>query len=90
MTPELIIGIVSAIIGVGFVKIWLYKLITYKMDEGIVLKFFTDNTEQEYYSVEVIADKAELKLSRVKKVCNKSAKFEAENEISDNWRLKKG
>lgn len=90
MTPELIIGIVSAIIGVGFVKIWLYKLITYKMDEGIVLKFFTDNTEQEYYSVEVIADKAELKLSRVKTVCKKSAKFEAENETSDNWRLKKG
>lgn len=90
MIPELIIGIVSAIIGVGFVKIWLYKLITYKMDEGIVLKFFTDNTEQEYYSVEVIADKAELKLSRVKTVCNKSSKFEAENETSDNWRLKKG
>lgn len=90
MTPELIIGIVSAIIGVGFVKVWLYKIITYKMDEGIVLKFFTDNTEREYYSLTEIAEKAELKLSRVKKVCNRSGKFEAENNTTDNWRLKKG
>lgn len=90
MTPELIIGIVSAIIGVGFVKIWLYKLITYKMDEGVVLKFFTDNTDQEYYPVEVIAEQTELKLSRVKKICNKSPKFKAEDDTAANWRLKKG
>ncbi len=89
MTPELIIGIVSAIIGVGFVKVWLYKIITYKMDEGIVLKFFTDNTEREYYSVTEIAEKAELKTARVNSVCSKSSKFVAVEQAADSWKLNK-
>lgn len=85
MTPELIIGIVSAIIGVGFVKVWLYKVIKYKMDEGIVLQFFNDQPNQVEHSVDVIAKSTELSVKRVLQVCNRSALFEAVG--ADNWRL---
>lgn len=75
MTPELIIGIVSAIIGVGFVKWWLYKLFKFKMDEGIVQKFLEDHTEQAPHSIETIAREVELSEQRVLAVCNKSSIF---------------
>lgn len=87
MTPELIIGVVSAIIGVGFVKIWLYKLIKYKMDEGIVLKFFEDHDSTGSYTITEIAQGADLPEARVTKVCNKSQAFEPTQ--NDKWVLVK-
>lgn len=86
MTPELIVGIVSAIIGVGFVKVWLYKLIKYKMDEGIVLKFFQDHKSGSF-SVEEIATGADLKQDRVLKVCKKSDSFKTADDDNDKWVL---
>lgn len=76
MTPELIIGIVSAIFGVIFVKIWLYKVFNYKMDEGIILEFFS-NCDNKPQSVETIAQHTELSETRVKVICQKSKLFES-------------
>lgn len=75
MTPELIIGIVSAIFGVIFVKIWLYKVFNYKMDEGIILDYFS-NCDNKPQSVETIAQHTELALTRVESICQKSKLFE--------------
>lgn len=86
MTPELIIGIVSAIIGVGFVKVWLYKLFKFKMDEGIILKFFEDSDKTQSYSTEVIAKASELSVKRVEQVCVKSVFFE-NAEGTAGWRV---
>lgn len=87
MTPELVIGIVSAIIGVGFVKWWLYKLIKFKMDEGIVQKFLEDNIEQAPHSIATIAREAELSEQRVLTVCNKSSTFKPTED--NKWVLSK-
>ncbi len=89
MTPELMVGIVSAIIGVGFVKIWLYKVIKYKMDEGIVQKFFEDSDSDGTFSIEVIAEKTELSQERVQKVCLKSGIFISDDNSQTSWRLNK-
>lgn len=87
MTPELIIGIVSAIIGVGFVKWWLYKMFKFKMDEGIVQKFLEDNIDQAPHSIETIAREAELAEPRVLSVCNRSRVFK---QVENNkWVLSK-
>lgn len=89
MTPELIVGIVSAIIGVGFVKVWLYKVFKYKMDEGLVLKFFEDHDSNFGYSASEIADAADLSESRVIQVCSKSSAFKQDAKHSDKWALAK-
>lgn len=83
MTPELVIGIVSAIIGVGFVKVWLYRVFKYKIDEGVVLQFFEDNNADTAYSISVIAKGVDLSEERVEKVCSKSDVFKREE--SDKW-----
>ena len=76
MTPELIIGIVSAIFGVIFVKIWLYKVFKYKMDEGVILEFF-NNCDKKPQDVEIIAKATELSETRVEVICQKSKLFES-------------
>ena len=85
MTPELIIGIVSAIFGVIFVKIWLYKVFKYKMDEGIVLEFF-NNSDTKPQSIEAIAKATELSETRVAMICEKSKLFES-GLSKDSWQL---
>lgn len=76
MTPELTVGIVSAIFGVVLVKIWLYKVFKYKMDEGIILEFF-NNCDPKPQSIEIIAQHTELSETRVAMICEKSKLFES-------------
>jgi len=65
---------------------WLHKLVTFKMDESTILKFFEDSSSNQFHTLEAISDSTKVATERVKNVCQKSPQIEQDSkELS--WRL---
>lgn len=91
MEQKIIIGVVIAISVAVMIaaKIWLHKLVKFKMDESAVLKFFDDSgAECEFHSTETIASSTKIATERVMLVCANSKSISSRSGEKESWCLR--
>ena len=90
MTTEIVIGI-AAVVGLAIIiafKWWLYKTITFKMDESIIINFLqTSDGNKQPFSSEEIAVGTHISRERVDAVCARSNSIMSQSEHGENWHL---
>lgn len=91
MKQEIIIGVsVTIAVGVLFaIKYCLQHLLTFKIDESVILNFFKDTGDNETFrSTEAISAGTDLTTDRVSVVCSKSTAIRRNAKNKESWGLK--
>lgn len=89
MTTELTIGLVVGLVllvALG-IKGYLHSLLSFKMDESTIVKFFGDS-ESKLLRAELIAAGTDIGENRVDAVCAKSKLIQRSSEDTALWCLK--
>ena len=89
MTTELTIGLVvglALLVALG-IKAFLHSLLSFKMDESAIVRFFSDS-DSKFHSAEVISSGSDISESRVDAVCTKSKLVQKSEEDTILWCLK--
>ena len=91
MEQEVIIGIsvTVAVIVIFSIHGWLHKLLKYKMDESVILKFFGDSDDEDQFrSTNAISSGTDISVERVTVVCSKSKAIKRNSIEMESWCLK--
>lgn len=91
MKQEFIIA-VSIVVAVTVflgIKVWLYKLLKFKVDESTILNFFKESGgNNKFQSTEAISTGTHLDIARISQVCIKSKAIERNANEKELWCLK--
>ena len=91
LNNELIIGItiLAVVLIIVIVKIWLVRLVKFKMVESSIQGFLQiDKNIGQAFSLEEISSGTNIKIERVLDVCENSALFSKTDKDKDLWKLK--
>jgi len=91
MKQEIIIGVSIAVaVAVMFgIKVWLHRLLKFKMDESAILNFFRESGgEHQFRSTEAISAETDLDPARVSKVCTRSDAIKRNASEKESWCLR--
>ena len=81
-----IVVVVTVILGI---KVWLYKLLKFKVDESTILNFFKESGDNnKFQSTEAISTGTHLDKARISQVCIKSKAIERNTKEKESWCLK--
>jgi len=91
MNQEIFIGIIVAI-GIAVllgIKSWGHRVLTFKMDESSILKFFKESSgDFKFRSTEAISAGTNISTRRVSSVCIKSKSIQRNAREKESWCLK--
>lgn len=79
--------IVLALVVVIFIAahVYLYKWVKFKIDEGVILKFFQHSGDDKSHSSEAIAAQCSMSAHRVSAVCRKSNSIRKDDIQQELW-----
>lgn len=91
MNPNITIAL-SVIIGVVIMvvaKIWLHKIIKFKMDESAILNLLKETQDKQTpLSSQEIATQTQIETTRINEVCIKSQLIQESPSQTHTWQLK--
>ena len=85
MSLEVIMGVsivVTIVLMVG-VRVWLQKVVTFKMDEGSIVEVLKSGPQ----NTQTISAETTLSDARIVHICTNSSSITANSEDNDTWRL---
>ena len=91
MEQEIIIGVILAVTVAAALGIhsWLHKLVTFKMDESAIIKFFESTDDSfTFLSKSAICSGTDLPEDRVALVCDKSKAIRRNARDKESWCLR--
>lgn len=82
--------VIASLVVLVLIHTWLHKMLKFKIDESAICQLFEDlnkKEQEEALSLEAIAKKTQIKLNRVKSVCEKSLKLTQTDSVMNLWQL---
>ena len=84
----IVVVIAIAVIVILVIKVWLYKLLKFKVDESSILNFLKESGEgSNYQSTDSISKGTNLHSKRVTQVCVKSKAILRHANEKESWFL---
>ena len=88
MKQELVIGIAIAVVVLIAIKVWVFRLAKFKIDESTIVKFLKESGgDSGASSVEKIAAATGIGETRVVSVCMKSKAIKGNDDEKETWSL---
>lgn len=85
MGDQIVIAIVVVIAIAAHV--WLYRWVRFKIDEGAIIQFLKDGSDQPCHGGEAIAAHTNIAVGRVSAICERSREIRRYADGEDTWAL---
>ena len=84
MSQEVVIGIAVGVVVLVIIKVWVFNIVKFKIDESTIVKYFKESGLDNGTTTGAIASATGIGENRVKNVCVKSSLI---HNVSEGWRL---
>jgi hypothetical protein len=85
MGDQIVIGIVVVVVVAA--HLWLYRWVKFKIDEGAIIQFLKDASDQPFHSAAAIAAHTNMPIERVQVLCRRSTQIYLHAQGGDAWCL---